>query len=306
MTHGRGFDRCVLAVALALAAFPSHGQPVAPDIAFGAFQRGYYVTALKQALLRLEANPGDAVAMTLVGVLYQDGTGVKKDLPEASRWFRLAAERGNREAQFALAMLLLQAQGIPEDRPAAIALLEKAAANGHAGAMYNLGIVTLESAPAPPDYPRAVNFFERAAGLGDADANYALGLLYREGRGAAVDPQKALRYLAEAAASHHIPGTVEYAIALFNGTGVDKDEAAAARLFLKAAYANNPVAQNRMARILVVGRGGMNKDLVEAMKWHLLARASGLQDEWLDTQLKMLSTVEQAEVELAVRAYVGK
>jgi len=55
---------------------------------------------------------------------------------------------------------------------------------------------------------------------------------------------------------------IEYAIMLFNGIGVEKDEAGGARYFLKAATRNNPVAQNRAARLLVAGRG-VKKDVVE-------------------------------------------
>jgi TPR repeat protein len=92
---------------------------------------------------------------------------------------------------------------------------------------------------------------------------------------------------------------------LFNGTGVEKDETAAAKLFLKAAMSNNPVAQNRVARILAAGRG-LPKDMVEAMKWHLLAKAAGEKDTWLDEQLEKLSPREKVEVELSLRRYMGK
>jgi TPR repeat protein len=91
---------------------------------------------------------------------------------------------------------------------------------------------------------------------------------------------------------------------LFNGEGVPRDEAAGAHLMLKAAARNNPVAQNRVARILATGRG-LPKDMVEAMKWHLLARAGGLKDAWLDTQLNSLSPQERQSVEEAVRRYVA-
>ena len=91
---------------------------------------------------------------------------------------------------------------------------------------------------------------------------------------------------------------------LFNGDGMEKDEAAAARYFLKAASTNNPVAQNRLARLLVVGRG-TPRNMVEAMKWHLLARSAGLQDEWLDSQLANLSPRERVAVDDAVRKYVS-
>jgi TPR repeat protein len=91
---------------------------------------------------------------------------------------------------------------------------------------------------------------------------------------------------------------------LFNGEGIERNETAAAHLMLKAAARNNPVAQNRVARILVAGRG-LPKDLIEAMKWHLLARAGGLKDAWLDFQLAALSNEEKQGVDEAVRRYVA-
>ena len=60
-----------------------------------------------------------------------------------------------------------------------------------------------------------------------------------------------------------------------------KDEAAAARLFLKAAHLGNAVAQNRLARILMAGRG-MPADPTEAVKWHIVAKAGGSSDPDLD------------------------
>ncbi len=91
---------------------------------------------------------------------------------------------------------------------------------------------------------------------------------------------------------------------LFNGVGTDKDEAAAALLFLKAASANNPIAQNRIARLLVVGRG-IKPDLVEAMKWHLLAKAAGEKDPWLDQFLNKLTPDQRKDVDAAVHQFVG-
>src|SRR5262249_55502549 len=82
-------------------------QPQTPpdakaDIAFGAFQRGLYLEAFKEATRR--AGEGDAIAMTLLGELYANGYGVPKDEKKALAWFSLAADRGDRQAIFALAM----------------------------------------------------------------------------------------------------------------------------------------------------------------------------------------------------------
>src|ERR1700678_4169841 len=46
------------------------------DYAFAAYQRGLYVTALREAMRRIAANSRDGPAMTLVGQIYRDGVGV--------------------------------------------------------------------------------------------------------------------------------------------------------------------------------------------------------------------------------------
>jgi hypothetical protein len=74
---------------------------------------------------------------------------------------------------------------------------------------------------------------------------------------------------------------VEYAIGRFNGTGVPKNEADAAQIFLRAARLGSPIAQNRLARILMAGRG-LPADPTEAIKWHIIAKAAGAGDPDLD------------------------
>src|SRR5262249_40212736 len=82
--------------------------PAAPrreaDLAYGAYQRGYYITAFAAATRRADEQK-DVKAMTLLGELYVNGLGVQRDDKKAAEWYRLAAERGDREAMFALAML---------------------------------------------------------------------------------------------------------------------------------------------------------------------------------------------------------
>ena len=55
----------------------------------------------------------------------------------------------------------------------------------------------------------------------------------------------------------------------------------AARLFLIAARRGSPIAQNRLARILMAGRG-MPANPTEAIKWHLIAKSGGAGDPEID------------------------
>jgi hypothetical protein len=45
--------------------------------------------------------------------------------------------------------------------------------------------------------------------------------------------------------------------------------------------------------------------MVEAMKWHLLARAAGEKDAWLDGELAKLSAEEKSAVEASLRQFGG-
>ncbi len=273
------------------------------DIAFGAFQRGEYILAFKEASRRA-SEQGDPVAMTLIGELYANGYGVPKDEKKALAWFSLAADRGDRQAMFSLAMFRFAGRGAPQDRAEAAVLLEKAAKLGHVAAEYNLALLYLEGQDVPRNIARAVELLRAAADVGSPEAQYALATLYKDGNGVPKDPVMATKLLATAARAGVIDAEVEYAIALFNGSGVAKDEAAAAVLFRKAAHKGNPIAQNRLARILASGRG-LPADPVGAARWHIIARAAGLSDTWMENFLQNMSPADRENAEKTAKFWMA-
>src|ERR1700739_1803276 len=101
-----------------------------PDMAYGAFQRGYFITAFSLATDRV-TNDADPKAMTLLGALYAEGLGVPQDDRRAAEWYRLAAARGDSNAMFALAMFALSGRGGPRDRDASTRWPAAAAQIGH-------------------------------------------------------------------------------------------------------------------------------------------------------------------------------
>ena len=78
------------------------GPAVEPDLAYGAYQRGYFLTAFAEATRRVDEK-GDPHAMTLLGELFSSGVGIPQNDTKAVEWYRLAAGRGDRDAMFALA-----------------------------------------------------------------------------------------------------------------------------------------------------------------------------------------------------------
>jgi uncharacterized protein len=76
------------------------GASAARDLAFGAYQRGDYKAAMSEAKKRVDANPKDAAALTLIGRLYLEGAGVKRDVKHAMDWYRRGADAGAAEAAY--------------------------------------------------------------------------------------------------------------------------------------------------------------------------------------------------------------
>jgi uncharacterized protein len=282
-------------LAFAGLALASPAPAAQPDLAYGAYQRGHYIAALREATARLERNPEDAAAMTLLGELYNQGLGVASDPAKAMDWYRLAAQRGDPHALLSMALMALDGRGTPKDPAQGKTWLEQAAAKGEPRASYNLALLFL-STGAHGDLLRAVELLRRSADAEIGDAQHALGVLYLKGRGVSRDAAEAARWFERAARNGSLAGEVEHAILLFNGDGVPADEKRAARGFRSAAAKGNAIAQNRLARLYAAGRG-VPQNRVEAAAWHLMAAAQGLADAWLDNALKDLSPDERARAE---------
>ena len=250
------------------------------DLAYGAYQRGLYLTALELALPR--ANAGDAAAQTLIAELYQNGLGVAKDTKEATEWYRIAAKSGNREAQFAYGVKLMKGEDVPQDMEAGLEMMKASAEAGHSVAMFNLANHIVAERPTSAGYRKALPLFEEAAKAGVADAFYALAHIYREGLTNGIqDMPKAIHWLTRAARAGIDTAQVELGIMLAKGKDVPKDEAAAISWFRIAAGSGNVIARNRLAHLLLKNVHS-EKTVVEAAMWHMLARRAGREDFDLD------------------------
>jgi len=93
------------------------------------------------------AEQGFAAAQYNLGVMYDNGQGVRQDDAQAEQWYRKAAEQGN------------------------------------AGAQLNLGVMYGKGHRVRQDYVQAVQWFRKAAEQGDAKAQLNLGVMYDNGQG---------------------------------------------------------------------------------------------------------------------------
>ncbi len=98
----------------------------------------------------------------------------RKDYTEAMSWYRTAASKGLAKAQHNIGVLYQNGSGVRKDSAQAARWYRKAAAQGFAPAQYNLGVLYESGAGVPADKIRARYWYNLAAAQGDEDAKKAL------------------------------------------------------------------------------------------------------------------------------------
>lgn len=250
------------------------------DDAYGAFQRGYYITAMEKALPR--AQLGDPAAQTLLGEIQSQGLGVKRDPKSAAFWYGQAAEHGDPNGMFRYALLLIEGRGVERDRKKADELMKKAADAGNPSAQFNHAQVLVADHPGEKGLELALPYYEKAAEQGIADAQYALSQIYMT----LPDLDKAKRkrareWLVRAARSGFDTAQLDMGVWLVNGIGGERDYKAGFDWLSVAARRGNVAAQNKLAHLYINGIG-TKADSIEAGKWYVLSRRAGLADPALE------------------------
>ncbi|WP_011582496.1 MULTISPECIES: tetratricopeptide repeat protein [Chelativorans] len=262
----------------------SREQPSAPaldpsrfgkvlDEAFGAYQRGHYLTALELARPRAEA--GNAAAQTLIAEIHARGLGVPRNGKEAAKWYGRAAEQGNPEAQLQFGLMLLDGEFIERDFDKAYELMRRAAEAGKPLAQFNLAQMLIESGAKEAD---AVIWYERAAEAGLPDAQYAMAQILANGfAGKQEDEEKARQWLEKAARQNFETAQLDLGAWLIEGRGGTRNMEEGFRWLKRAAESGNAAAQNRLAKAYMAGLG-TEPDSILAASWYMTARRAGLTD----------------------------
>lgn len=267
-------------------------ETIKGDPAYGAFQRGWYLTSLSLATKQAEA--GITSSKTLLGVLYETGRGIPQDLELAASWYELASNDGDPKAALRLGLLYLSGAGIEADKKKAAEQLQKAAAADIPEALYNLALLHQEGRVLPNDPEQIKTLLERASETGDVDAMLDLGIYLKDGPDEIRDDRRAAFWMGRAARRGLVPAQIYYGTLLFKGEGVVPNEAEAADWFERAASKGNPIAMNRLARMYANGRG-RPIDLVEASAWQFHAGRQGILDSTLEHMSNSLSLEQQEQ-----------
>lgn len=145
--------------------------------------------------LRAKANQGDPASQYKLGVAYDSGQGVQRNLTEAAAWYKKAAEQGYAEAQNSLGSMYQSGQGVPQDYAEAHRWYQKGADQGSYNACNNLAYLYDQGLGVKQDKEKAVKLYHTAADAGSLDAVYNLAKSYWRGDGVKQDLVKAYMWM---------------------------------------------------------------------------------------------------------------
>ncbi len=186
------------------------------DEAYGALQRGYYITALDKALPR--AQLGDPAAQTLIAELLARGMGVKQDIQKALFWYSKAADGGDPSAMFRYALILMEGRLVKQDKARADELMRKAADAGNPLAAFNWAQILVSKTPGEEGLRNALPYYEQSAAKGIADAEYALSQIYLNLPGLPKEKRDSAKdWLQRAAKAGYDTAELDMAIWLIDG-----------------------------------------------------------------------------------------
>ena len=222
-------------------------------------------------LIRRSIDLGSAYGMNNLGLMYQNGFGITKDLNEAVKWLRMSAEHGDPAGQLDLGGLYSSGKGVTQDYAEAMKWYRMAADQGRAEGFSAIANMYYNGKGVAQDYAEAMKWYKKADEKGLTWAKYYVGLCYEKGYNNAQEAAKWYRLAAEDGNS-----TAQNAIGMCyqHGNGVKQDYNEAVKWYRRAIDKGNTTAQNQLGWCYLHGYG-VTKDEKEALKWFRLSADKG-------------------------------
>ena len=118
-------------------------------------------TSFEELLATAEA--GDANAQYAVGIIYQEGRGVEKDLGKTIAWYEKAAAKGEVNALYTLGYMSHHGIGVAQNFDKAAQWYRAAGNKGHPKAMFELARLYMRGLGVERSFAEAVRWIESPA-----------------------------------------------------------------------------------------------------------------------------------------------
>ena len=197
----------------------------------------HYVKAVRQ---------GTAHEQLMLGLMYHEGRGIKKNDVRAVYLFNQAANQGLANAQFSLALMLYAGHGVNKDEVLAIQWFTQAANQGLADAQYSLGLIYTTSI-ASKDAKKAMHWWKQAAMQQHVQAQHNLAVMYLKGMGIKENRAEAIRWFQEESKQGSPTAQFNLGQLYSEGKWLDKNGQLAANWFYRAGINHLALGQKNQA-----------------------------------------------------------
>ena len=168
-----------------------------PNRAYAGYEDG--INALRNsdhelalAILLPFAREGSANAQYNVGLLFQQGRGIKQNYKKASQWYLAAANQGHFAAQNNIGSLYRRGKGVGLNYKSAVYWYQQALQDSPL-ARNNLAFLYINGLGLEKNYASAARLLKWASGSGHVKSTFDLGKLYEMGHGVEKNKKKQLR-----------------------------------------------------------------------------------------------------------------
>jgi TPR repeat protein len=142
---------------------------------------------------------GNVHAQLAAGKAYNGDGMVRRNYPEAVKWFTAAAGQGSVEASVWLGSCYLYGHGVAQDPSQGVSLIETAGAQNNPVGLRFMGIMYEEGLGVAQNYSQAASWLTKATEKNDPNAFDHLGLLYLHGLGVRKNGRNAISLLTRGA-----------------------------------------------------------------------------------------------------------
>lgn len=217
---------------------------------------------------------GDYACSFNLGVMYEQGVGVRQDYTKAYKYYLEAASQGDVAGQMALSILLENGNGCNKDLEESLSWLKEAAEGGYAPAKDTLATKYLYGEGVKEDKKQAYSLCLESANLGYPPAMYHLAnyLIIKNDK---KDYQEINSLLTKASNQNYGPAIIDLAYYTHKGYyGTKQDDKKAFELYMQGASLKDSVALSCVGACYEEGIGVL-KNRLKAMEYYKKAIALG-------------------------------
>jgi uncharacterized protein len=208
------------------------------------------------ALYNMASNKGHAWAINNLGLMYEEGLAVTKDMNRAIELYKMAADKGEARGYMNMARLYFLGKGVERNPALGVEWDEKGGAKGFALAYNELSqVYCCHLYEVPQDLEKSLYYRQKAAELGDTEAQWNVAQRYLEGNGAPQQARYGAATMEKLAAENNSDALNSLGTTYARGRGVTIDKALAVQYWLKAVELGNCLSMMNLAEAYDHGWG---------------------------------------------------